>query len=419
MAALPPSPPPPPGGLKRTVTLPMLTFYGIGTVVGAGIYVLLGAIVDVAGGWAPISFALAAAMAGFSAFSFAELSSRLPRSAGTALYVWEGTRSRGLSTAVGLLSAAAGTITCATLVTGFAAHVHEWLAIPTWIATISVAIALGMVVAWGIAETMVVAVLLTVLEVGGLLLVVVVALPDAITAPQPLPPLTDLVSAHAWSGIFAATLLAFFAFIGFEDMVNVAEEVVHSSRTMPRAILLTLAVTLALYASVSLVVALAVPRDIVAASPTPLATVFAHVSGWSATPVIVIAVVALLNGALVQIVMASRILYGMASLGHLPGWLGRIHPARRTPLSATVLVTVVVLGLALAVPLVTLAKLSSLAILVIFTLVNLSLLLIKRRYPDPGGADVYPAWVPAAGLVVSAVFAATQIGAFVRALDPA
>jgi amino acid transporter len=191
-------------------------------------------------------------------------------------------------------------------------------------------------------------------------------------------------------------VLAFYAFLGFEDMVNVAEEVRDVRRTMPLAILLTIAVTTLLYVLVSAVAVLTVPPAELGAAPAPLALVFERCGG-SARVLSLVAIFALLNGALIQVMKASRVLFGLAGRGGVPRVFGRVSRRTRTPLVATALSTGVAALLAAALPLETLAQATSLVTLVTFALANLALLRVKRRDPHPAGARVYPAWVPVLG----------------------
>lgn len=398
--------------LKRGLNLPLITLYGLGTVIGAGIYVLVGQVVSTAGIWAPISFMLAAGLACFSALSFAELCARLPRSAGEAAYVFAGFGSRALSVLVGILVILIGSVSCATLSTGFAAHVREVVDVSPALLVVIVVFTLGTIAAWGITESVVIATLATLFEIGGLVAVILGALPVVLDGPAVAITAPSLFSISVWTGVLSGTVLAFFAFIGFEDMVNVAEEVKDATRTLPRGIILTLIVSTVLYAGISLVAVLSVPIDAIASSGAPLATIFATTTGMSPLPITAIGIVAVLNGGLIQIIMGSRVLYGLADQGHLPAVLARVHSRTRTPLVATGAITGFVLALALLFPLVTLAKAASLIALIVFTLVNGALIRIKRHDPTPNDVLTFPTWIPWLGLLTCATFAAFQIVEF-------
>ena len=394
----------PPPTLKRSLSLPLIVLYGLGTTIGAGIYALIGEVAADAGLFAPVSFLAASLLAGFSAFSFAELSARFPSSAGEARYIREGLNSGALALVTGLLVILAGSVSAAAVSHGFAGYFQELADIPRPLAVTLLILTLGLIAAWGIGQSVRLAGLLTLVEAGGLILVIWAGsgmLPDSpLRASDLLPPFETGV----WSGILAGSFIAFFAFIGFEDMVNVAEEVKDVRRNLPTAIIITLAVTLVLYVALAAVAVLAVPVADLAASDAPLALLYARATGGPGTVISVIAVVATVNGALIQIIMASRVLYGLASQGLLPAPLARIHRRTRTPLLATALVTAFVLGLAIPFKMAALAEATSVVTLVIFTLVNLALWRVKRRDPRPMGVPLYPLWIPVTGFFVSAGF---------------
>ncbi len=395
--------------LKRTLSLPLLTFYGLGNILGAGIYVLIGEIAAVAGLYAPLAFLVAALVAAFTAFSYAELSARFPLSAGEAVYLQRGFGRRGLSVTVGLLVALAGMVSVATMANGFVGYLQAFVDVPKPVAVVLLLGVLGGLAAWGIKESVRVAALLTLVEIGGLLLVIWAAWGSFGEIPARLHDLTPPLTVAAWQGIMSGAFLAFFAFIGFEDMVNVAEEVETPQQTMPTAILLALAVASVLYGGVALAAVLTVAPSALAASGAPLAAVYEAATGRAPVVVGMVSLLAVINGALIQIIMASRIGYGMSRQGWLPGWLGKVHPLRRTPLAATGTVTLVVIMLAVFFPLVGLASATSFLILVVFTLVNLALWRVKRGGAAPLGVRLYPSWVPVAGAVTCLVLAGLEV----------
>jgi len=386
--------------LRRSLSLPLVVLYGLGVTIGAGIYVLLGATAGRAGIHAPLSFVLASAVVAFSAASFAELSARFPVSAGEAAYVRAGFRSGSLSLVVGFLVILSGVVSSAAIAVGSTGYLREFLDLGDAALISIVVLALGAIAAWGIMESVVFASLFTVIEAGALLAIVGVGIgskPDLVfELPRLLPPIGDL---GAWTAISGAGLLAFFAFIGFEDMVNLAEEVKQPERNLPRAIFLTLVLATLIYFLVTSVAVLSVPLEELAASRAPLSFVFAHITGASPVVITAVASVATLNGVIIQIIMASRVLYGLGKQGSLPAVFARIHKRTRTPLVATGTVTAVVLILALAFPLEGLAEWTSRIVLVIFALVNLALLLLKRRTSPAGGSFTVGIWVPCAGFL--------------------
>jgi len=373
----------------------------MGTTIGAGIYVLIGEVAGSAGPYMPISFILASLLAACTVFSFAELSARFPVSAGEAVYLYEAFARRWLSVAVGLYVAFAGIVSSATISRGFVGYLHAFVAAPDWLAIALLVGSLGAVAALGITQSVLLAVAITMIETGGLLFVIWTGWDRLLTLPAHLPELLPPFQADVWNGILAGTILAFYAFLGFEDMVNVAEEVKDVRRNLPRAIIVTLVATTGLYIALALIATLSLPVDDLAASKAPLALLVQRDGGFGVTAIGLIAIVAILNGALIQVVMAARVLYGLANRGWLPRALAAVNPTTQTPLLATVLVTGTILAFALWLPLVVLAEITSFLALIVFAAVNLALWRIKRRDPAPDTLIV-PAWVPVAGFASSA-----------------
>lgn len=400
--------------LKRTLSLPLLTLYGLGTILGAGIYVLVGKVAETAGMLAPVSFVLAALLAGLTGLSYAELAARHPKSAGEAVYVQDGLRVRALSILVGWLIVLTGVVSAATIANGFVGYLRLFVSLPDGLVITLLVLALGALAAWGIAESVAAASVITLIEIGGLLLILAAAGASLSTLPARLPELIPPLDGAVWRGVLLGAFLAFYAFIGFEDMVNVAEEVRDPTRNLPRAILLAIGVSTLLYLLVALVAVLALPPQELARSRAPLALIYERATGGAPTLIGLVSLFAVVNGALIQTIMAARVLYGMSRAGWLHGAFGRVHPRTRTPLLATACVTASVLILALWLPLVTLAKATSLIILVVFALINLALVRIKRRLPRPAGIRVYPLWIPLLGFVATGGFVLFQLGELLR-----
>lgn len=395
--------------LKRSLSLALLTFYGLGTIVGAGIYVLVAKVAGYAGLYTPLSFLLAALLATFTGFAYAELSARYPKSAGEALYVQEGLRRRELSLLVGFLIIITGVVSAATIVNGFVGYLHVFVQIPDALAITLVVLLLGALAVWGINESVMAATIITLVEIGGLLYIVFVGGDSLATLPDRWRELLPPVDAAVWQGILLGAFLAFYAFIGFEDMVNVAEEVRDPVRVLPRAILLALGAASVLYILVALVAVLALPPAELAETRAPLALIYERTTGSPPTLISLISLFAIVNGALIQIVMGARVLYGMSREGWIPDWLGRVHARTRTPHFATFLVTAVILVLALWFPLVQLAKFTSFVILVVFAIINLALIRIKHRHPHPPGVRTYPMWIPWVGFLATSGFVIYQL----------
>jgi amino acid transporter len=386
--------------LSRKLTLPLLILYGLGVTVGAGIYVLVGTTAAYAGVYAPVAFLAAAIVVAFTGFSYAELSTRFPISAGEAAYVRAGLRSKRIALLVGLMVATVGIISASAIMVGASAYLQDFLNVDAKVLTVFIAVSLGLIAIWGVLESVSMAAFFTVVEILGLILVLGFALtthPDILLELDRLvPPLDPSV----WMGIGAASLLAFFAFVGFEDLANIAEEAINPDRNMPRAIIWTLILATLLYLAVVSVVVLVVPIDALASSAAPLNLVFSDTSPTLRGAFNLIASVATLNGVLIQMIMSSRVIYGLAKQEQLPRQLGFVHPKTKTPAVATTLITAIILILSLFVPIEYLAELTSEIALAIFALVNLSLIFLKLRREENGDAGFrVPFVVPVTGFI--------------------
>lgn len=396
-----------PEKLRRALNTPLLTLYGLGVTVGAGIYVLVGATAAEAGVFAPVSFVIAAIVVAFTAFSYAELSTRYPVSAGEAAYVEAGFSSATLATLVGLAVALSGLVSAAAVSLGAASYLHGLTGAPQGALTVGVVVLMGLVAVWGITQSVMVAAIITVIEVSGLLFVMVwgfgVAEPSGTTLPDIIPPVTG---AH-WAGIGAASLLAFFAFVGFEDMANVAEEVKDPRHTMPKAILWTLVLATLLYIGTTTAVLMAVPLDTLSHSAAPLSLVFETAPQAVQQGFGLIAIVATVNGVLIQMIMASRVIYGLADRGHLPNALAQVWARTQTPVVATLAVVVAILLLSLTFPIDALAERTSQIVLFVFVLVNIALIRLKLEGPAATDHFRVPMVVPILGVATSLLLFAT------------
>ncbi len=388
--------------LQRRLSLTLLSLYGIGVTIGAGIYVLVGKVAIGTGMHAPLSFLVAAILAGFTAFSYAELGGRVPKSAGEAMFVQEAFGNAALATVIGFLVMTTGIISSGAIVIGFVGYLQEVVAVPSTLAIVGVVILLAAIAAWGIGESVMLAAIVTVVEIGGLLLIIGAG---SLHIPDIAEVLPEVVTPTGWSegaAILSGAVLAFFAFVGFEDIVNVAEEAKDPVRTVPRATIITLVVSSGLYFMVALVAVALVPLDRLAGSDAPLALVFETATGRSAALISLIAIFAVLNGVMIQLIMSSRILYGIAREGWIPTIFARVHPTTHTPIIATFAVAAAVILLALTLPIIRLAEMTSYLVLTVFTVVNLALIRIKLRDPAPtSGQFSVGLWVPVTGAVAS------------------
>ena len=399
--------------LVRSLNLTLAVLFGLGVTIGAGIYVLIGATAGRAGMHAPLAFLLAGFVMAPTAASFAEFASRMPVSAGEAAYVRAGFGSEQLAQIIGLMVIAVGVVSAAAIAKGSAGYIREFVDLPTGIVIAGVVILMGAVAALGILQSVAIAGLMTLIEIVGLLVIIFYGAtksPDVITR---LPEIwIGLSNFAAVTGVLSASMLAFFAFIGFEGLANIAEEVKDPQRTLPKAIFLTLAISTLFYILVVWIALVSVPRDELAAARAPLSLVFQRVTGASPFAISAIAIVATVNGIIALMVMASRVIYGMADRNLLSSVFAAVSPRTRTPLNATAVVVAVVLVLALTFPLEGLAETTSRLGLIIFAFVNAALVLLKRKdRPMDPGTFVVPIEVPFVGCVLCvALFAGAFFG---------
>ena len=381
--------------LKRSITLPYLILYGLGTMVGGGFFALVGKVAGEAGYFAPLALGLSGLLALLTGLSFAELASRFPVSAGEVRYISAGFDRPLLSKLTGVLVILTGIVSAATLAVATTGFLQDLVQFPEKLTIALLVLAMGGIAIWGIGQSVGVVTLFTMIGVSALIYAAFVAECEPGQLIQRWQQFVPSLDGNSWTGIFAGAFLAFYAFIGFEDMVNIAEEIKDVRSTLPIAIVVSVILTVLLYVLVSLVALLSVPPDQLAASNTPIAEMVKGHRWYSTTGMIMVSLLMGFNSALVQVIMASRVLYGMAKRDKAPQWFAAINHRTRTPLRASLLVTTAVLLLALFFPLTTLAKVTSGIILVVFTIVNLALWRIKRSNPDLDGDGIrIPNWLP-------------------------
>lgn len=400
--------------LKRVIGLPLITLYGIGTIVGAGIYVLVGKVAASSGYHAPVSFLMAALVVTFTALSYAELSGRFPRSAGVAHYVNQAFARNWLAQFMGIAVVATGVVSAATMTRGFVGYFQFFLALAPEILIPAFVVLITALATWGVSESLKVAALVTLIELLGILLVLVSTQEHWTQLPTDWQVYVPQFKAEHWVNIGLGAFLAFFAFIGFEDMVNMAEEVKDVRRTLPRAIVIALVVTASLYMLVVWAAINSLPMAQLAVSEAPFAELVANSPWLSVWAITLISLLAISNGALVQVIMASRVFYGMSDQGLLPRWFRRVSASTQTPVNATLVAGTLVLLFALALPLEALARVTSFIIICVFSLVNLALIKIKikeRRAPTGDLAESirYPLPVPILGFITGCSLLAVQI----------
>ena len=389
--------------LSREVGVILLLFYGLGNILGAGIYVLVGKVAGIAGYFSVFAFLLACVIALFTALSYMELASRYPVSAGEAIYVQEGFGSRSLSIAFGLLIAMAGLISAATIAHGFAGYLSQFLKMDKELSILLLIIVLVAISIASIKISVIVASLMTVLEIVGLLIIIYYGFDKIISPAIALSTFIPQFNLADISVIAMGAFLAFYAFIGFEDMVNIAEEVKEPSKAFPIAIILALSISTLLYILIVIVALETLSIEELQHSQAPFADIYQRLTGEGPVLISIIGTVAVVNGALIQIIMASRIIYGMSSKGWLPSVFAKVSLKTKTPVHATLFVGGMTIVLSLLFDIVSLASYTSMLILIVFTVVNISLIRIKSSSKAPVGAVQIPLWVPWFGTLLNLV----------------
>lgn len=361
-------------GLKRTLGLPGLLFYAVGLIVGAGVYSVIGAAALEAGDALWQSLALGALAAVLTGLAYAELATAFPRAGAESVYLAEAfPRARWVGELVGavLLLAAAGTAT--TVALAFGGYLRVFVDVPAWITAVVLLVAATSLNLVGMRQSTWLNATFTLIEVAGLCLFVGLATTQRefgaalTTAPH--------------MGVLGGTAVVFFAYLGFEDLANLAEEAKDPGRDLPRAILLGVAITGVLYVLVGLAaVAVATPEEL-SASESPLSDSIRGISPVSATVLAVVALFSTANTALIALVASSRMLYGMARDGAMPKMFAVVS-GRSTPWRAAIALLGVALALLPLGGVSAVAGLSSFAALLGFAAVDLSVVVLRKTQPD-------------------------------------
>jgi amino acid transporter len=402
-----------PEGLARRIGTPQLFFFVLGDVLGSGIYALVGAIALAVGGATWSAFVVAIAFALLTALSYAELVTKYPRAAGAALYVNKAFGNRFLTFLVAFCLVAAGVSAAGALASAFAPYFQTFANVPLLLVACVFVVVLGLINFRGISESVWVNLTMSVIELTGLAIVLVIGAAVLVGGDA------NLARPFEFSGdgnpiliAFGGATLAFFAMIGFENAANVAEETRNPSRAYPVALLGGIFTAGLLYLLVSFVASMVVPTGTLANSDRALLEVVRAVSvPGLETLFAVIALAAITNTALVALIMASRVLYGMAKEGIMPRLLARTHRTRQTPWISIVLVTAITVALLIGAGsggVGTLASATVVFILLVFILVNLSVLILRRDHVDHEHFTT-PAALPVLGILVCVGLLVNQI----------
>jgi len=401
--------------LTRTLTWKMLTLYGLGNILGAGIYVLIGEVAAESGDGIIWSFLIAALVASFTAITYSTLAGQYPKSAGAAVYTSKAFNKPALSTAIGLAIAATAIVSSSALLRGFDRYFQELLLeigvidsrLPAVLFMLPLLAVLASIALRGMRESAKLAVVLTILEATGLLIIVAVATAQGDIAGSLQTSVTSLGSVEPLA-IGLGGFLAFYAFVGFEDMVNVAEEVKTPKTSMRKGMLSALIIASVLYIAVAISALAVLSSTQLAESKAPLSAVFQEATNLSIPVITVIGVIAITNGVLIQIITGSRILYGLAREKWLPKQLAKVSSTRHTPTTATLLVvSLIAIGSSLL-PLGTLAQITSFILLLVFTVVHISAIkLIKIKQ-----VKNLKLYIPILGIIANAAVILLQVSSW-------
>lgn len=380
--------------LKRVMGPKLLLLFIIGDILGTGVYALTGQVAAEVGGAAWLPFLVAFAVALLTAFSYLELVTKYPRAAGAALYVHKAFGVHFLTFIVCFTVMCSGLTSASTASNAFAANLFRAMGIEADSGLVTLGavgfMLLVMIINFrGVSESVKANVVLTLIELSGLLLVIGLGF-YAIAGGQ-----ADFSRVVAFDtpedksvflAVTSATALAFFAMVGFEDSVNMAEETHNPNRIFPKVMLTGLGITAAIYVLVSICAVALIPVGELAASSTPLVLVVQRAAPGLPMDTImpIISMFAVANSALINMMMASRLLYGMSRQGVLPTFLARVHERTRTPWAAILFTTVLAVALIVLVSntdsqaIRALGGTTALLLLGVFAFVNVAVLVLRR-----------------------------------------
>lgn len=388
--------------LQRHITLWPLVLYGMGDILGAGIYGLVGKAAGLMGNGIWMAFLVSMIAAGFTGLSYASLGSRYPRAGGASFVVHKAYKSGFLAYVIGLAVLCSGLTSMATASRAFAGYFSGLFpAVPLTVVVIAFGVILAAIIFIGIRETLWVNNVLAVIEISGLVFIIILGAKfiggvnylDVTTPANPEGLMTMPL-------LLGGAVLTFYSFIGFEDILNVSEEVKDPAKTIPRGLLMAVGFSSLIYMLISLIAVSVIPAGELSGSNQPLVDVIAKAAPWFPTPIYsVISLLAVSNTALLNFVMGSRLLYGMSHQGLMPKFLGKVHPKRATPDRAIAVLLAILLILALSGDISALAKATSALLLMCFSFVNLGLIILQRQDKREGTFEVHPV-IPAMGLIV-------------------
>ena len=398
--------------LKRAISPRMLVLFIVGDILGAGIYALTGKVADEVGGAIWVPFLVAFLLAAMTATAYAELAGKFPQAAGAALYTHKAFKRPFFTFLVAFAVLMSGITSASAAARAFGGdYLAEFVDLPTVLVALGFVMGLAAINYWGIRESVKINVVLTIVEVTGLVIILVIGAVALLSGDgEPSRALDFDAENGVLLGVLGGTALAFYALLGFEDTVNLAEETQEPARAFPRALFIGLAVTGVIYLGVAFVSSMILPANELAGSSGPLLAVV-EASGVEFPPKLfaAIALLAVANTALVNLIMASRLLYGMARQGLVPRFLALVDGNRKTPYAAILLTVVFAAVLVSTGDLTGLADTTVLLLLLVFAVVNVSVLVLRREPVDHPHFHA-PTIVPAIGAVACLVLASPLTG---------
>ena len=427
--------------LKKSITLNQAIIYGIGIILGAGIYALIGEAAGVAGNAVWLSFLIAAIIASFTALSYAELSKLFPKSAAEFIYVQETSHIKSLAFFVGYLTILTGIISAAAVALGFSAYFKFFASFIPVLAGISpyflivgvsilLIIILSIINFRGIEESAKLNTIFTIIEAGGLVFIIIIGLifisgngvPDLLEVPGG----AELLSTAFFAPLLGAAALIFFAYLGFEDIANIAEETKNPEKTVPRALIISLIVTTIIYVLVAIIAVSVVPYGDLAASshassitegPLSLVASTALNTPLGGLVFTFIALFATANTVLILLIVSSRMMYGMSRETCLPKCFSKIHKKTKTPYIAVFVIGMITILFTLGGDIGVVASLTNLGVFLIFFFVNASLVMYRfsnrkekkkvEGFRVPGNIGWFPV-LPTLGVIFCFLMFITQ-----------
>ena len=357
---------------KRVLGLPQVTMSGVAVIIGAGIFVLLGPATREAGGAVWLSFVFAGALSALTAFSYMELASMFPK-AGSEHEFASQVFSRWVAVVVGWSMTAALVVAAATVSLGFGRYLNEFVSVDERLAAAVLLLIMAVVSYLGMERAAWLVILLALVEIGSLNAVIVIGVPSVGNH--------DLLSG-SFTGVLSAAGLVFFAFIGFDEVITLAEETRDPTWTVPRALLLALGISTLLYVGVAVSAVSVLGADALAVADRPLAAVGEKVfGGWAGSALSSAAMVSTGTTVLLVLTAGSRMFYGMAGANDLPRFLAEVR-FQRVPLNALIVTVIAALGLLLLGDLKTLASATDALIYLTFLVVNAAVVALRRTQPE-------------------------------------